>query len=128
ALNIVWPTWEQATDNMEALVALCVQLEPVQTTLEQQRDTAQRDVSQFNSIWQWWNGIKEANDKVADLDRIRKGLKRAFDIVHEKRVTFTQGILDGIQQEANRLFQAIHPGENIGLEQLKMEEERRGSV
>jgi hypothetical protein len=28
----------------------------------------------------------------------------------------------------NRLFRAIHPGENIGLVQLKMEEERHGSV
>ncbi|MBI1368224.1 MAG: AAA family ATPase [Planctomycetes bacterium] len=128
ALNVAWPTWEQATDNMEALVAVCSQLEPVQTTLEQQRDTAQRDVNQFNSIKQWWNGIKEANEKMADLDRIRKGLKKAFDIVHEKRVAFTQSILDGIRQEADRLFQAIHPDENIGLEQLKMEEERRGSV
>jgi hypothetical protein len=43
-------------------------------------------------------------------------------------VNFTQGILDGIRQEADRLFQAIHPGENIGLEQMKMEEDRRGSV
>ncbi|MEX0642704.1 MAG: AAA family ATPase [Pirellulales bacterium] len=128
ALNVGWPTWEQVTDNMETLVAVCGQLGPVQATLEQQRDTAQRDVSQFNSIKQWWNGITDANEKMADLDRIREGLKQAFDIVHEKRVAFTQGILDGIQQEANRLFQAIHPGENIGLEQLRMVEERRGSV
>lgn len=128
ALNIAWPDWQNAVQDMPSLVAICDQFQAIQATLEQQRDSAQRDVSQFNSIEQWWNGIKEANDKVADLDRIRKGLKRAFDIVHKKRVEFTQGILDSIQQEANRLFQAIHPGENIGLEQLKMEEERRGSV
>lgn len=128
ALNIAWPDWQNAFQDMPSLVAICDQFQAIQASLEQQRDNAQRDVSQFNSVKEWWTGIKEANDKAADLDRIRKGLKQAFDIVHEKRVTFTQGILDGIQQEANRLFQAIHPGENIGLEQLKMEEERRGSV
>jgi len=128
SLNIAWPNWGNAAQDMPSLVAICDQLGSILASLEQQRDTAQRDVSQFNSIKQWWNGIKEANEKMADLDRIRKGLKRAFDIVHETRVAFTQGILDGIRQEADRLFQAIHPGENIGLEELKMEEERRGSV
>ena len=127
-LNISWPSWGQETDNIGALLAICGQLEPVQLKLEQQRDSAQRDVSQFNSIKQWWNGIKEANEKMADLDRIRGGLQRAYDIVHQKRVAFTQGILDNIRQEADRLFQEIHPGENIGLEQLKMEEQRRSSV
>ena len=128
ALNIVWPSWEQAADNMDALVAICDQLESVHTPLEQQRNDAQRDVNQFNYIKEAWTGIKEASDEMADLDRIRTGLKQAYGIVHEKRVAFTQGILDGIRLEADRLFQAIHPGENIGLEQLKMEEERRGSV
>ena len=127
-LNIVWPTWENAAEGMQALVAICSRLESVQASLEQQRDDAQRDVNQFNSIKEGWTGIKDANDKMADMDRIRTGLKRAFDIVHEKRVTFTQGILNGIRQEADRLFQVIHPGENFGLEHLKMEEERRGSV
>ena len=128
ASNIAWPSWDQAKDDMDALVAICGQLEPVHPTLDQQRDSAQRDVSQFNSIKQWWDGIKDANEKMADLDRIRDGLQRAYEIVHEKRVAFTQGILDDIRQEADRLFQEIHPGENIGLEQLKMEEQRRGSV
>jgi energy-coupling factor transporter ATP-binding protein EcfA2 len=128
ALNITWPSWEQATGDTDALVATCDQLATVQTLLQEQRDSAQRDVHQFNSIKQWWNGIKEANDKANDMERIRNGLQHAYEIVHGKRVAFTQGILDDIQQEANRLFQAIHPGENIGLEQLKMEEERRASV
>jgi len=128
ALNIAWPAWDQATEDMDSLVSIGIQLESVQAPLEQQRDDAQRDVSQFNSIKEWWNGIKEANDKMAELDRVLTGLRRAFDIVHEKRVQFTQGILDGIRQEADRLFQTLHPDENIGLEELKMEEGRQGSV
>jgi energy-coupling factor transporter ATP-binding protein EcfA2 len=128
SLNIAWLAWENATQDMPSLVAICVQLQSIQVALEQQRDNAQRDVNQFNCVKEWWKGIKDANDKMVDLDRIRNGLKRVYDIVHDKRVAFTQGILDSVCQEANRLFQVIHLGENIGLEQLKMEEERRGSV
>ena len=127
-LNIGWPTWTNTTQDISGLLAINAQLHGVQSTLESQRDNAQRDVNQFNSIKQSWRGIQEAAEKIIELDRIRTGLRQALAIVHDKRVTFTQGILDGIGQEANRLFQAIHPGENIGLEQLKMEEERRSSV
>lgn len=128
ALNITWPSWANASQDMDALVAICNELEKVRASLEQQRDDAQRDVNQFNSIKEWWKGINDANEKVAELDRIRTGLKRAFDIVHEKRVSFTQGILDGICQEANRLFQEIHPNESMDLAALSMDESRRGSV
>lgn len=127
-LHIAWPAWETATQNMTSLVGICDQLSSVQVSLQTQHDDAQRDVNQFNSIKELYEGIQEANERLADLDRISKGLKKAYDIVHKKRVAFTQGILDSITQEANRLFQLIHPGENIGLEQLKMEEDRRGSV
>lgn len=127
-LNIAWPVWENAAEEINSLQVICDQFGAVLASLELQQDSAQRDVSQFNSTKQWWNGIKDVDEKMAELYRIRAGMDRAFDIIHEKRVAFTQGILDGIQQEADRLFQTIHPGENIGLDQLKMEEERRGSV
>lgn len=127
-LNIAWPAWANASQNVPALLAICAQLESVLPTLASQRDGAQRDVNQFNSVKQLWRGIQEAGDSIADLNRIRTALRRALTIIRDKRVAFTQGILDGIRQEADRLFQTIHPGENIGLERLKMEEERRGSV
>jgi recombinational DNA repair ATPase RecF len=128
ALNIAWPSWEDEAQDYDVLVAICTSVESVQAALEQQRDDAQRDVNQFNSVKEWWTGITDATKKLIDLDRIRTGLQQAFNVAHEKRVNFTQGILDGIRKEANRLFQLIHPGENIGLEQLKMEEARKGSV
>jgi energy-coupling factor transporter ATP-binding protein EcfA2 len=128
ALDIRWPDWTAAEQDMPPLLGICERLDGIRLTLEEKKNTAQRDVNQFNSISEWWRGINGANHKVAELDRIFHGLKRAYDIVHNKRVTFVQGILDSIAQEANRLFQAIHPGEAIGLERLKIEEERRGSV
>lgn len=127
-LNIGWPEWNAGEPAVGDLLGIGGLIEPVHASLVQQQDSANRDVNQFNSIKEWWTGIAEATQKLSDLDRIRGGLQRAFNLVHEKRITFTQDILDDIRQEANRLFQVIHPGENIGLEHLKMEEARRGSV
>lgn len=128
ALGLAWPDWTVDPVDIDALILAAGQAATTETVLVEQRDQAQRDVNQFNSIKQWWTGITEADEQLADLARIRNGLQKAHEIVHEKRVTFTQGILDGIRLEADRLYQVIHPGEAIGLEQLKMEEERRGSV
>lgn len=127
-LNIAWPVWENAAEDINFLLGICDQFGSIMASLELQRDSAQRDVSLFNSIKERWRDIKDANDKMADLNRILTGMKRAFEIIHDKRVAFTQSILDSIRKEADSLFQSIHPGENIGLEQLKMDEERRGSV
>ncbi|MBE3038038.1 MAG: AAA family ATPase [Chloroflexi bacterium] len=128
ALNIQWPDWANAEQDVAGLTAICAALETVRTGLEQRRGDAQRDVNQFNLLKEGYREADEADKHASNLKRIRQGLRRALDIVRAKRITFVQGILDGIAQEANRLFQAIHPGENIGLNQLKMEEERRGSV
>ena len=128
ALGIAWPSWDQAAENMDNLVEVCDKLDSVLEALTERREDAQRDVSQFNSIKEWWSGINDAVKEMADLDRIRIGLQKALDIVRSKRLAFTQGVLDEIRDEANRLYQMLHPGEDIGLEQLKMDEERRASV
>lgn len=127
-LEIMWPSWDAEEIDAGVLLAICDSFETIQTDLATQRDDAQRDVNQFNAIKGYVTGIDEATDEALTLTRIRDGLKRALDIVHDKRVQFTQAILDGISQEANRLYQCIHPGENIGLDRLQMDQERRASV
>ena len=128
ALGLVWADWTAAPVDIDAVILAFDQAATTEAVLVEHRDQAQRDVNQFNSIKQWWTGITEADEQLADLIRIRDGLQKAHEIVHEKRIAFTQSILDDIRQEADRLYQVIHPGEAIGLEQLKMEEQRRGSV
>ena len=128
AIGLVWPDWTADPVDIDAVILGFGQAATIEATLIEQRDQAQRDVNQFNSIKQWWTGITEADEQLADLIRIRDGLKHAHKIVHDKRVAFTQGILDDIRGEADRLYQEIHPGEDIGLQRLKMDEEKRGSV
>lgn len=127
-LNIVWPDCSYDEHDIAVLTAIAEQVEHVKARMEEQRDGIQRDVNQFTSIQQWYGGITEANEAISNQDRIRTGLQRAHDIVHSRRVSFVQDILDIISQEANRFFQVIHPGENISFDRMQMEEARRGSV
>jgi len=127
-LKIEWPDWSADGQDIAGLTAIIEQIEHVKARLKEQRDGIQRDVNQFTSIQQWYEGITEADEAISNQDRIRTGLRRAHEIVHTKRVSFVQDVLDDISQEANRLFQVIHPGENISLDRLQMEEARRGSV
>lgn len=127
-LNIVWPDWSAEQQDFDTLGTIGDVFESIQPTLEHRRDNAQHNVSQFNSIKEWYRGIREAESEADNLDRIRHGLQQAFDLIHQKRIAFTQGILDDIAGEANRLFQEIHPNESIDLTTLSMDEARQGSV
>lgn len=127
-LNIMWPDWSAGQQDFDALRVIGEAFESTQPTLEQRRNDAQQNVSQFNSIKEWYRGIRQADSEAANLDRIRNGLQRAFDFIHAKRIAFTQRILDDIADEANRLFQEIHPDESIDLATLSMDEARPGSV
>ena len=127
-LNIVWPDWSAEQQDFDTFRAIVEAFESIQPTLEQRRNDAQHNVSQFNSIKEWYRGIWRAESEAANLDRIRHGLQRAFDLIHEKRIAFTQRILDDIAGEANRLFQEIHPNERMVLATLSMDEARQGSV
>jgi energy-coupling factor transporter ATP-binding protein EcfA2 len=127
-LAITWPSWDAANIDAAALLAICASFEAIQADLITQRDNVQRDANQFNAVKGHVKAIDEAIEEAQSLTRIRDGLKRSLDIVHDRRVRFTQAILDGISQEANRLYQSIHPGENIGLDKLQMDSNRRASV
>jgi recombinational DNA repair ATPase RecF len=127
-LRIDWDPLTASPLGTNALCAICDRLETVRPILSNQRDRLQREMNQFALIEQTWRRVTEAEEKTTEQQRIRDGLQRVYELVHRKRVSFTQGILDTISQEADRLFKEIHPGEDIGLASLKMQETRRGSV
>lgn len=127
-LNITWPDWTEGTPTPEILTNITDRIATVEQSLTDRRNIAQRDVNQFTAVQQSYKGIVDATQQMSDLDRIRNGLNRAYVIAHKERVDFVQNVLDEIKDEANRLYQIIHPGEDIGLDGMTIEENRRGSV
>jgi len=127
-LAVRWPDWSTEKTPLEALHPIAKAFESLEPALQLRRDGAQRDVNQFNFIKQTHENIREAHNGAEELSRIQDGLQRTFNLIHEKRLAFTQQILDDIAGEANRLFHAIHPDEDIDLEALSMDQSRRSSI
>jgi len=127
-LDISWPDWSQPTVDISLLQAILDKLKSIQSSVIQNRDELQKDVNQYSHVHQWYKGIILASENSKDLDRIRKGLKECFDIVHRMRIDFIDNVLATITSEANTLFEVIHPGERISLSSLKMDSAQRGSV
>jgi len=92
------------------------------------RDEALKAVSQFNSINQFYRRVMECDADLAEAEMVRHGLERALEIVHGERIAFTQRVLADVRDETNRLYALIHPGEPLGLDQLLLDENRRGSL
>jgi len=128
ALKIDWPDWSASKLDFTILTGISNSIEQVNSELEKKRESTQIDINQFTSIEQWYKGIVEASEEITNNNRILTGMQRAYDIVHAKRIFYVQSVLNDISQEANRLFQAIHPDENIGLDKLQMDEFLSGSV
>jgi len=128
ALRIPWPDSSGNPSSADILADIAGKFEQVKAVLETHKDSLQRDVHTFNAVGEIHEAIARMSKEVAHLERVGAGLERAHEIVHTNRVSFVQTILDSISQESNRLYQSIHPGEDIGLERLSMEPNRRGSV
>jgi ABC-type Mn2+/Zn2+ transport system ATPase subunit len=125
---IRWPKLPTDTIKPEALTHLLQELKDAKTQLSTKAEATQRTVSQFHSIDRLHAGYIQADRELGGLDRVRDWLGKTYDRVHELRVSFVQRVLDDIVEDVNRLYGAIHPGEEIGLSKLIVHEKKRGSV
>ena len=93
-----------------------------------QRDEAQKAINQFNSINQFYRRVVESEEELRETEALRAGLEQALEIVQRERIAFTQRMLAEVRDETNRLYALIHPGEPLGLDQLLLDENKKGSL
>ncbi|HKQ72919.1 MAG TPA: AAA family ATPase [Blastocatellia bacterium] len=92
------------------------------------RDEAQKSINQFNSINQFYRRIIESEEELREAESLREGLERALEIVQRERIAFIQRVLAEVRDETNRLYALIHPDEPLGLDQLLLDENKKGSL
>jgi recombinational DNA repair ATPase RecF len=92
------------------------------------RDEARKSVNQFNSINQFYRRIIESGEELREAEALREGLERALEIVRRERIAFIQRVLAEVRDETNRLYALIHPDEPLGLNQLLLDENKKGSL
>jgi recombinational DNA repair ATPase RecF len=124
--------------NEPALAALAVDeanpLQLIQDALEARaaliaaRDEAQKAINQFNSISQFYRRVTESEEELREAESLRLGLERALQIAQSERIAFIQRALAEVRDETNRLYALIHPDEPLGLDQLLLDETKKGSL
>jgi len=88
----------------------------------------QRDVNQHNAIKNYYSNIIRREKNALYIGRVSEALQKALDIVHSKRIEFTQNILDEVAGECNNLYRRIHPNEALGNCTLSLDPDRRHSL
>lgn len=135
ALAVEWGRFAQLLDgtgepgsaHAQALELANILL-PAHAAVVAERDAAQTDLNQYGAIKGHHDRLVQAETTATSLETLQRRMTRALQIVHAKRITFTQGILDAVAGECNRLYSRIHPGESLGDSRLRLDEQRRASL
>ncbi|WP_233635826.1 AAA family ATPase [Hymenobacter setariae] len=128
-----WAAYQAAAATEPALKTrtaylLAAQLQTGLSALEAESQALTAQVELFDSLQNHLANLESIARKLAETEVVRARLKQALAIVTEQRKLFTQRVLDSITAEVNRLYAAIHPAENIGLDRLEMDPNRRASL
>lgn len=134
-LGIDWAQLQQELASNDAGDTLSKQAAGVAQQLEDARPLIQQGLEELRqrltlreNILAQASLLKDSTEQAEELDRVVERLTQACQLVVDIRREFVQAILDGIIEEVNRLFAVIHPGENIGLHRLEMDEVKRTSL
>ncbi|RZM21162.1 MAG: hypothetical protein EOO88_34110, partial [Pedobacter sp.] len=134
-LGIDWPaqhlvmTSSVTGDPTSSRIAtLAEQLISLDIDIEQERDRLQTRLTAYNNVKMQHDLLTDSTDKVSMLTTLFERLEKVYNLVVTKRHEFVQTVLDEIIDEVNALYEAIHPGEKIGLHRLEIDESKRSSL
>ena len=108
--------------------SLDTHLRPLQDVYSNRHTTAQADLHQLNAINSSYNRIVSNRDRAELLETLVKRMRRAVEICEENRKRFTQGVLDSVAEESERLDDLVHPDESLGSPRLRIDPKKRNSI
>ncbi len=122
---------QEGVENKEKL-AHCTKLTEILTSsievLKAKHSDFQKDLNQHNAIKNHYDKILGCANNASHVEKVYTALQKALEIIHAKRIEFTQGILDEVAGECNRLYGRIHPNESLGNSTLSIDPNRRHSL
>ena len=96
--------------------------------LDQERTAAQRHIGMMHAIRGYYTTVTTAETRARGEERVYKALAAALALARKTRLHYTGDILTTVEDECNRLYRHLHPGESIGPLTLRMNEKQRGSI
>jgi hypothetical protein len=88
----------------------------------------QPNVGQHNAIRLGHERHAEAMRLTEEPSETARRLRTASGIVRTARHEYTDGVLNAVRNECNRLYESIHPGEGLGLSALRLDPNARNSL
>jgi len=96
--------------------------------LDRERQAAAEQQGQAVALRQALETIDAAAEAQNEAAMVAGRLREALGIVREERHRFTQEILDEIADDANRLYQRLHPDEGLAMSGLALDPRQRASL
>jgi wobble nucleotide-excising tRNase len=116
---------EQALAQSVALIDVC---EPVADALLAEEEAVTRAAGRVNLIQDLYSRAEASKVSTLELEQLLKRLHAALDLVRNTRIEFTQGILNEVADECNRLYCSIHPNEGMAVSKVELDRQRRASL
>lgn len=87
-----------------------------------------KDINLYDSLKAAVDLSEKTELEVRNENDIANGLKAALDVVHGSRIRRTKEILEAVQGDVLRFWEAIHPDEPIKPTKLSLNDTTRGSL
>jgi len=111
---------------------LCVELvDTINTCIDDLRSRhteLRKDINQHNAIKNHYDKIIGCAENASHVEKVFEALQKALNIIHSRRIEFTQSILDEVADECDSLYSRIHPNEQLGNCTLSLDSDRRHSL
>jgi energy-coupling factor transporter ATP-binding protein EcfA2 len=115
----------EATAEAEKLVNIFSGIKPA---LINEETSITKKAGLINSIRIQYEQVKESKTKTEELSKLAAVLQKSYDLARLVRINFTQGILDEVAAECNRLYALVHPNEPIAISKLALDQGKRASL
>lgn len=112
----------------EEVLGLAQQLTESQDGLLEEYDAIRSRVEIHDNTESLLARVKKNTANVEENFRLQERIEQALDIVEAKRRAYTERVLGEVRDEVNRLYERIHPDENIGLDRFEMDDGKRASL
>lgn len=85
-------------------------------------------IALHETIVQQLAAYTESEARVKDLEAKKALIEPIVATVREERIMFCQEVLNDVAAECKRIYEAIHPGEQLNLDALTIDPTKKGSV
>jgi ABC-type Mn2+/Zn2+ transport system ATPase subunit len=96
--------------------------------ISEQLESGKKDLESHTAVRLSLEKALDHEKQSQQLEAVCGSLRAMAEIVRQERIRYTQGIFDQVVSECQRMYQRIHPNEDIGPTGLVLDQQRRGSL